>query len=119
LEKVETPPVTSNFSVQQECDIRSQSSIPLKATKSDDTFKSNSPSQLKVSTDCYKTRNIQLDNTSVQSFEETLYLGALKPTEPMDSSHGSCTSEKSVNNTVESGDKQTVESEAIKIAQEW
>lgn len=82
--------------------------IPLKFDEHESTT---------VSNDCYKTRNQLLDNASVQSFEETLYLGASKP---LNSSNGSKKVTDPVDETVEYNDQQkTVESEVTKIAQEW
>lgn len=75
-----------------------------------------------VSDDCYKTRNRLLDNVSVQSFEETLYLEASNQTKPLTSSEDSSHSEKvenKITDTGESSDQQVVEQQVIKIAQEW
>ena len=97
------------------------SSTPPKFTN--DTLKPESPS---VSGDHYKTRNRLLDNTSVQSFEETLYLAA---SQPIDSLSDSSTNNKIADaaneavehndEAVEHNDQQTVESEVTKIAEEW
>lgn len=80
------------------------------------TLKPESPN---VSGDHYNTRNRLLDNTSVQSFEETLYLAASQPVEFLSDS---CTNNKiadAANEVVEHNDQQTFESEVTKIAEEW
>lgn len=112
LEKDESLPANTNSLLHQEINIISQPPIPA-----DD----NNPPKPELSDDGYKTRNILLDNASVQSFEETLYLGASKPIESSNS-NDSCSSEKIATTVSETGgcnDQQTVESEATTIAQEW
>ena len=105
-------PATSDSPLQQENDTKHQPS------NCNDTLKPKSPD---VPGDFYKTRNRLLDNASVQSFEETLYLGASKPVESLNSSD-SCTNKKTVDaasETVDCNNQQTVESEVTKIAEEW
>ena len=111
MEKDKSLPPTSNSSLQQESDTTYPPSTPLKFANCNDTLKPESPS---LSGDYYKTRNRLLDNTSVQSFEETLYLGV--------SQSDICTNNKTAgapNEVVEHNDQQTVESEVTKIAEEW
>ena len=114
MEKDESLPATFNSPLQQESDTSYQPSAPLNsATSCNDTPDPD------LSGDYYRTRNRLLDNTSVQSFEETLYLGASKP---LESTNDSCSNEKitdAANEIVECNDQQTIESEVTKIAEEW
>ena len=71
-----------------------------------------------MSGDHYKTRNTLLDNTTVQSFEETLYLAASQPVESLSDSYTNKIAD-AANEIVEHNDQQTVESEVTKIAEEW
>ena len=105
--------------------MHSSSNSPLlqenvaKSLRSTDCNNVPKPESPNMSGDYYKTRNRLLDNQSVQSFEETLYLGMLKPAEY---SNDNCTDEKITDlaqENVENDDIQTVESEVTKIAEEW
>ena len=111
FEKNESLLSSSNSPLLQENDTKF-----LRSTDCNNVPKPESPN---MSGDYYKTRNRLLDNQSVQSFEETLYLGMSKPAEY---SNDNCTDEKITDlaqENVENDDIQTVESEVTKIAEEW
>ena len=107
FEKIESLHTTSNSPLLQESDARSADCNDVPKPES-----SNMRGD-------YKTRNRLLDNQSVQSFEETLYLEMSKPAEHF---NDNCTDEKMTDldkESFENNDMQTVESEVTKIAEEW